>query len=139
MKRRIGIGALTGFGANAPTKIDGKETDNAELNKLIKKCSKAAYESFYKGTKHHDEGYVDAQYKDHQVRIGIEATYMYDHEKIICISKTKENSYIETGYCRGAWGSQVCSTRRYYSEYKNKSKFVRFVDHWHAQLVPVMQ
>lgn len=136
MKRRIGIGAITGFGANAPTKLDGKKTGNKQFDRLCSQCSKDCYETFFKGTKL-DEEYVDAQFKDNVLKIGIEATYMYDHERIITIAATKENSYFEKGYCRGAWGSGICSTRKYYSEYKRKGKFIRFVDKWHKKLYDI--
>ncbi len=139
MKRRIGIGAITGFGSNAPTKLDGQPTGNQKVDQLVRRYSKSMYETFIKGTAL-DEGYVDAQFKDGMVKAGIEAAYMYDHEKIVVVNlHNKSHSYIETGYCRGAWGSGMCSTRRYYHEFQKKCKFTRFVDQWWEMLSPLVK
>ena len=125
---------MTGLGGNSsPERMDGKSTGNKKRDALIGECSKDAYETFFKSTKLDYDG-VDAQARDFEVRIGIEPTYMYDSLKMIVVSKTKENSYIETGYAWGPWGSGLRSTRKYYGEYKSKGKVVRFIDKWHAKL-----
>ena len=39
-----------------------------------------------------------------------------------------------TGYSWDAWGSGIRSTAKLYSNYKNKSKFIKFVDKWHPKI-----
>ena len=139
MKYRIGGDAVraTGLGGGGQALMDGKPTGDKKRDALIRLVSKDCYLSFFKGTKLDYDG-VDAQAKEYEVRIGIEPSYMYESLKMFVISKTKENSYMVTGYSWGGWGTGIRSTRRYYSEYKTKSKFVRFIDNWHPQLYGVV-
>lgn len=76
-------------------------------------------------------GGIDYQIDDDGIKIGIEPTYQYEELKIIYIAKNKGNSYIQYGKAWGSYGSEIASTTRYYSDYKNKSKFIKFVDKWH--------
>lgn len=79
------------------------------------------------------EGF-DFQISGDSIAIGIEPAYQYDRLKIISIHKNKENSYIRTGKAWGPYGSQIVSSVKIYKDYKNNSKFIRFVDKWHAVL-----
>lgn len=79
-----------------------------------------------------EEGF-DFQIKENSISIGIEPSYQYDRLKIIHINKNKSKSYIQYGKAWGPYGSQIGKNTRLYGEYKTKSKFVRFVDKWHAK------
>lgn len=79
------------------------------------------------------EGF-DYQINEDEILVGIEPAYQYDRLKIIRICKNKSDSYIQIGRAWGPYGSQIGSTTKYYKDYKNKSKFVRFVDRWHVEL-----
>lgn len=133
MKRRIGSAAQTGLGGGGVTLMDGESTGNKELDSKVNQCARVVYEQFFKGTKL-DYGCCDAQAREDEYRFGIEPTYQYDELKIIVVRKVKEDSYIETGYARESYGTGIQSKRKYYREYKLKSKFVRWVDQCHAML-----
>jgi hypothetical protein len=69
------------------------------------------------------------------IEIGIEPAYMYEDVKIIHICKHNKNfSHILTGIAWGAYGSDWATTRKYYGDYKYKSKFVKFIDRWHDKI-----
>jgi hypothetical protein len=134
MKRRMGIGAITGLGGGGPSLIDGKETPDNKLNKLIKQCSKEAYMIFFKGTEDHDWGFVDAAKDEYEIKIGIEPSYQYEPLKMLCITLHKEFSYISTGIAFGLYGTGIRQRKRIYRYYKRNSKFIKFVDKWHKKL-----
>lgn len=132
MRRRIG-GAYTGLGPGTPQRMDGQKTKSNKLNKIINAAAKEAYELFFKGTKM-DDGYCDAQYRDMEVTLGIEPSYMYERLKIIVIDKQKEYSYIQTGYAWGPWGTGIRSKTKYYKEMKYNSKYKNFINKWHEKI-----
>lgn len=76
----------------------------------------------------------DFKVEKNVVTIGIEPAYQYESLKIISINKDKSKSYIETGVAWGPYGSGIAKTTKKYSDYKNKTKFVKFVDKWHSVL-----
>ncbi|MHA1676481.1 MAG: hypothetical protein ACTSU6_04815 [Candidatus Njordarchaeales archaeon] len=80
-----------------------------------------------------EEGF-DFTINDNYIMIGFEPAYQNDKLKIICISKDKGESFVRTGKAWGAYGTQIASNTKQYKDYKNKSKFVRFVDRWHKGL-----
>lgn len=123
MRRRIGDG-LTGFGNPDTIILDNVGTINEEF-------AQDALETYFSK----EEGF-DFQIHPTAVSVGIEPTYQGDPLKILSIHRTKEKSTYETGRAWGAYGSGITKKVRTYSEYKNKSKFVRFVDKWHAILFP---
>jgi hypothetical protein len=125
MRHRIG-GQGTGLGNSAPEQLDGKSTGDKKMDRLINKAAKEAYELFFKSF-----GYCDAQFSENEVRLGVEPAYMYENLKIISIRRNKEYSKFTTGHAWGAYGSGIVSTDRYYSDYKYKCKFTKFVDKWH--------
>lgn len=133
MRHRIGIGGITGLGNPAPELMESKATGDKVRDSLIRRCAKDAYEVFFKGTKL-DYNYCDAAVKHEEVRLGIEPAYQYQELKMIVVSPTKENSYIRTGIAFGYYGSGIRSRKKFYSEFKYKGKFVRFVDKWHNKL-----
>lgn len=120
-------------GNSSPDLINEKGTGNTKTDATIKACAKACYENFFKGTKM-DERYCAAGVHGHEVRFGIEPSYMYEELKLICIDKNKEWSRLWTGIAFGPWGSGIRSRHKRYGEYKRKSKFVKFVDEWHKKI-----
>ena len=135
MRHRIGALNSVGLGNPNPQLIDNRLTKNKIKNSIIKECEKDAYKIFFRGTEL-DFEYCDAQANSNgsEVRVGIEPTYMYEPLKIMIIHKKKENSEFMTGFSWGIYGSEIVSKTKYYSEYKTKSKFVKFVDKWHDKL-----
>lgn len=132
MKRR-GIAAHTGLGSSRKDFINGKSTGDPRMDLLINEFSRNVYVSFFKGTKL-DHGYVDAGKEEYQIRVGIEPTYMYEYLKMIVIDVQKEMSYVVIGYAYGPYGTGIAENRRFYQDYKRKSKFIRLIDKWHPIL-----
>ena len=135
MRHRIGVLNSTGLGNPNAQLLDCKVTKNKIRNIIINECAEEAYKIFFKGTKL-DFEYCDAQASSNglEIKVGIEPTYMYEPLKIMIIHKKKENSEFMTGYAWGVYGSDIVSKTKYYSEYKTKGKFVKFVDKWHNKL-----
>lgn len=79
------------------------------------------------------EGF-DFSVNKNYIAVGIEPSYQYDKLKILYIHKNKEKSYIKTGIAFGGYGSQVVASQKFYKDYKNSCKFVKFVDKWHNVL-----
>lgn len=125
MRHRMGCANSTGLGNASPALLN----NNGVLDSIIKKILKEAIELYFKKW----EG-CDYQIDQDKVLLGIEPAYQYENLKIICISKTKENSYIETGTAWEAYGSGIAKKRKYYGEYKNRSKFIKCIDKWHPKL-----
>lgn len=66
---------------------------------------------------------------------GIEPSYEGDDIQIIQFNfKDKGFSCIEQGRSFGAYGSDIVSKFRYYGDYKNRTKFVKFIDKWYDRL-----
>lgn len=120
MKHRIAN--TTCFGDLQPVFLDNK----GSIDELF---AEDVLKSYFK--KH--EG-LDFSIKDMSVDVGIEPTYQYDKLKIISINKIKGDSYLLDGIARGSYGTQISKTIRYYKDYKNKCKFINFVDKWHSVL-----
>ena len=131
------IGALNSMGLGNPNAqlMDCKATRNKVKNRIINECAKEVYKIFFKGTKL-DFEYCDAQanFDMSEITIGIEPAYVYEDLKIIIIRKKKKHSEFITGYAWGVCGFDIVSKNKYYSEYKTKSKLVKFVDKWHGKL-----
>lgn len=68
------------------------------------------------------------------VRVGVEPAYQYEKLRIIEINKDKAKSSIRYGKAFGPYGSGLVGRTKLYSDYKYKSKFVKFVDEWHERL-----
>ena len=129
MKHRIG-GLETGLGVSSPDYLDNNlaiepsefwESFLADLEKNYKIFKK------YGGFDYHKEKDVFA--------FGIEPTYKGDELLVITINlKDKKLSTLETGISRGLYGTDICSRSFKYSDYKLKSKFIKFVDKWWSLL-----
>lgn len=80
-------------------------------------------------------GGFDFQVAEDRFMFGIEPSYEGDDIQIIQFNfKDKSLSCIEQGRAFGAYGSDIVSKFRYYGDYVNKSKFVRFIDKWYDRL-----
>lgn len=82
------------------------------------------------------EGF-DFQIEEDYVLFGIIPAYQFDKLKIICIHKNKGLSFIKTGQAKDYYGEGVRTTTKYYREYKNKCKFIKFIDRWHEEITDV--
>ena len=118
MRHRI----ATGFGLGNPSKE--LLPNNGELPKRF--IDAATYSFFPEG--------FDFKIESDQIAVGIEPAYQYDRLRIIAINRDKEKSYIQLGKAWGPYGSGIAKTTRTYGDYKNRSKFIRFVDIWHSFL-----
>jgi hypothetical protein len=123
MRHRI-IGAMqTGLGNPSPELMDN-------TGKVDKEMLKDAIDCFFSKW----EG-CDFERKETGIMMGIEPAYQYEHLKLVFLAADKkEHSFIQRGVAWGAWGSDICSTKKYYSDYKRKSKFVRFIDRWFGKV-----
>jgi hypothetical protein len=126
MKHRMGIASLTHLGGSMPDVL----TNSGKLTPVIKKMLEEATELYFK-----ELGGCDYKITDDGIELGIEPAYQFEDLKIIKISKTKANSFIQTGRAFDVWGSGVRSTRKYYGEYNYNCKFTKFVDKWHNKIV----
>lgn len=120
MRHRMVSG--TGLGNPEPAQLTNKGTINKEF------ADEAIEAYFYR-----EEGF-DFNVSKEAVTIGIEPSYQYDSLLIVHIDKDKSKSYIQRGKAWGPYGSQVVKSTKIYGDYKNKSKFVKFVDKWHKKL-----
>lgn len=119
MRHRIVSG--TGLGNPDPVRLNNK-------GRLNKKFAEAVAEAYF------DHEGFDYEVTPHSVKVGVEPSYQYEPLKIIEINKIKAKSKITQGKSFGGYGSQVVSSSRIYSEYKYRSKFIKFVDAWHGRL-----
>ena len=76
-------------------------------------------------------GGLDYQLEEDGILIGNEPAYQYEHLDVLFLCQDKNKSYREKGIAWGSYGSDIAKTRRYYSDYKYKTKFTKFVDRWH--------
>lgn len=80
-------------------------------------------------------GGFDFQVTEDRFMFGIEPSYEGDDLQIIQFNfKDKSLCCIEQGRAFGAYGSDIVSKFRYYGDYKNKTKFVRFIDKWYDRI-----
>jgi len=100
-----------------------------KLSPVMKECIEEAIELFFKKW-----GGVDYMLHLDGITFGIEPSYQYDKLKIIEINVDKANSWIMDGKAWGAYGSELVSTSKRYSEYKKNGKFKKFVDKWHPKI-----
>jgi hypothetical protein len=99
--------------------------------KINRKFLKDAFDEYF-----HPYDYCDYGRTEDSFSVGVEPTYQFDPLKIVTIARNKEESAISVGSAAGPYGSGVRGTRRLYSEYMYRSKFVKFVDKWHRTLFP---
>lgn len=117
----MGMAGHTGLGNPSPPLMNNE-------GKVSLRMLTEAMELFFKGEP------IDYQIKDDGILIGFEPAYQYEHLRVIFIAKDKAKSYIENGVAWGSYGSGIASTRKYYREFKYKSKFVKFIDKWNEAI-----
>lgn len=141
MKRRMGMAGSTGLGISTPDHLINNWPTERRTHSLVRRCLNDAVDKYF--TKSYDfkgwgEPYVSAwcdfAVSEEELKIGQEPSYKFEDLKIVCISRKKDDSYIQTGRAVGYWGSEWQSKTKYYKDYKYNSKFVRFVDRWHKIL-----
>lgn len=135
MRHRMGVGAMTGFGNPDKAILDNKWTEDHRLNGKARKIMELLTPLYFQewngcdfSIERNSEGQIE-------IACGIEPGYQYDPLKIICIHSNKGQSSITTGRAWGAYGSQIASKTRKYSDYKKKCKFLRVVDQCHKILM----
>lgn len=122
----MGIASQTGLGNPSEELLKNQWSENKAYNKKIKEMMKEGIGLYFK-----DIGGCDFTIHHNRVEFGIEPAYRFDRLKIISINKEIGLSYIETGRALDLWGSGICSSSKFYRNYKLKSKFVRFINRWH--------
>lgn len=133
MRHRPTIG--TGLGNPEKCLMNNQWTNNELLNFTIRSMLSEATNLWFE-----DIGGIDFEIRllNNQKRIvidfGIEPAYQFDKLRIYSIDTNKESSYYMQGKSWGAYGSGVVKTIKYYSDYKNNCKFIKFVDKWSKEL-----
>ena len=78
---------------------------------------------------------LDVGFTGHHALLGVEPTYQYQSLFVIEFNfVAKDACVIKTGHAFGPWGTGIRSKTKCYGEYKNSSKFVRFIDKWYDTL-----
>lgn len=117
---------LTGFGSSEPIRLDNNI--NIHKNEFWNEFLKDVQLNFKTIDKY--EGF-DFHITSNSFTFGIEPSYKFDDLQIIHFDfNNKQNCYIEQGRAWGYYGSHCVTKTKKYSEYKNKSKFIRFIDKW---------
>lgn len=131
MRHRISS-LVTGLGNPSPPLMDGGFSADSKLNAKVKEAAKEVFELFLKNGFNH----CDAQIGEDQIRLGVEPAYQYQKLKMITVHQEKKWSSFSIGYAWEAYGSGLRSRKKYYKDYKFKSKFIRFIDKWHPIFFP---
>lgn len=113
----------TGLGNPDPVLLDNKG------GKIDSEFAKDAFKTYFQEY----DGF-DFHITQDSITIGMEPAYQYERLKLVSIHKDKRKSYIQQGKAWGPYGSQIAKNTKVYGNYKNKSKFVKFVDRWHEVL-----
>ena len=132
MYHRIGE-IHTGLGNPNPCMLNNKWSKNEELNNLIKKMFDEGINLFFKEYGGCDFRIEESKYNI-KVVFGIEPTYQYDKLKLIGIYSDIESCFKEDGTSFGAYGSNVVSKKRNYTQYKYNCKFKIFAEKWSKEL-----
>jgi len=127
MRHRMGIAGMTGLGNPLPVILQNNTTKKIEGK--LKKFVDEAINLYFKRW----DG-CDYSINDEEILLGVEPAYQYDYLRLIALKKDKKNSYIKNGRAWGDWGSEITLTTKFYSDYKNKCKFIKFIDKWHSVL-----
>lgn len=69
-------------------------------------------------------------------RLGIEPAYEGEYLEMIYFDLSdKTNCCWIKGIAKGAYGTGIRKTYKFYGEYKRKSKFIKFIDKWYDIVV----
>lgn len=125
MRHRIGIGACTGLGNPAKALL----SNAGEMPPVVEKMLREAIGLYFKKW-----GGCDYDIGGDKIQFGMEPAYFGENLKIIALNRKKETSFMRTGRAFGGYGSGIRSTYRFYSDYKKRGKFKKFVDRWHPKV-----
>jgi hypothetical protein len=106
----------TGLGGNAEVYLDNK----GKLPLVVKNSIRIL---FNYGCDYHADKDV--------LMFGIEPTYQYERLYIFSINKDINKSYVLRGKAWGSYGTDIVKTIKNYSDYKYKSKLVKFIKEIH--------
>ena len=127
MRYRIG-GGITGLGNPDKALLD----NSGSLSPIIKEMLREAIDLYFKQW----DG-LDYDIQEDKIKFGIEPAYQYERLRIIVINRDKPTSHMREGYAWGGYGSDIASKYRFYSDYKRKGKFKKFVDKWHSKIFQI--
>lgn len=125
------IGGITGFGNSSPEILDNNR--KMEKSEFWDEFLEDALENFKTLAEY---GGFDFHVSDNRFMFGIEPAYEGEDIQIIQFNfKDKSLCCIEQGRAFGAYGSDIVSKYRYYGDYVNKCKFVKFIDRWYDRII----
>ena len=138
MRHRIIGDFNNGLGNPSPCVLDNEWRGSKKIRSEVKGCLKDGVDTFEFLKKLGGCDFKILLKKEGDLELvsfGYEPAYMYEHLYIVSINLVnKEESFVYTGYARGAYGSDICGTIKQYKDYKRASKFTRFVDKWYETL-----
>lgn len=138
MRHRITEGFSTGLGNPAKCLLDNEWSDNEILNEAVKKIMDNAITEYFEEQGGIDFGFVVSETGIY-FSFGYEPAYKYGKLRIITLCTAKELSCIQEGIAFGFYGSGILQKIKYYKGYKYKSKFIRCIDKWHAELIEALK
>lgn len=131
MRHRMSVASMTGLGNPNEPILTNNWPEDQNQRKIILDMMKEAIKIFRPLEK---SEYSDFNVFKDNIVIGNEPAYMYEELFLLSINRKKESSMIRTGVSFGNYGSNIVSKVLFYKDKKRKSKFVRFVDKYHALL-----
>jgi len=138
MRHRLGMATSIGLGNPDKCLLNNQWSENEKINELLKKICEDViplYFSEFDGC----DFQINESKDGISFYIGIEPAYKMDKLIWIMISSNKNDSYIRTGIAYGFYGSNIVSKSKSYGEYIKQSKFTRFIDKWHPELIKLME
>jgi hypothetical protein len=129
----------TGLGNENPVILDNLKTGNEIFDNFLDEMFSDAIEKFFSKYGRVDFGISNDADGDITVQMGIEPTYKFDPLYIIGICENKAKSYRRKGIAWGLYGSEISSSTVYYSEFKYKTTFLKFVEKWSERLAEVVK
>lgn len=142
MRHRLTESFSIGLGNPAECLLDNEWSDNEILNEAVKKIMDNAITEYFE-EQVRCYGGIDFGFAVSETGIyfkfGYEPAYKYQKLRIITLCTTKELSCIQEGIAFGFYGSGILQKIKYYKDYKYKSKFIRCIDKWHAELIEALK
>jgi len=126
MRHRMGIGSLTGLGNPEPPMLDNEGKITTTIARMFSEGVDLYLGDICEGCDYH----ID----DTGVVFGYEPAYQFEPLLMVGLCRNKDNSYLITGRAVGDYGSHIIKKTKFYSEYKYKSKFTKFIDKWHEEI-----
>lgn len=141
MRHRLTESFSTGLGNPAKCLLDNKWSDNKILNEAANMIMYDAINEYFEEQGCY--GGIDFGFAVSETGIyfsfGYEPAYKYGKLRIITLCTAKELSCIQEGIAFGFYGSGILQKIKYYKDYKYKSKFIRCIDKWHAELIEALK